>query len=315
MKAFLAAAIAAASLAAPAQEKLRIMGPSEPEAGFSTTARAVQQAMIASGVVKDVEVYSVPGDGGLAGLTRFVKEARGDGTQLMVTGYTTIGSALVNKSAVTLADVTPIARLTSHVPFGVLVSAASPIRSVQDLAAMLRADPSKVGWAAGSVGGAGHTAVAMFAHLNQVDPARLNFTVVLGGTAFEAVVAGKATVAVSSAYSSYEKEISAGRLRLLGITAAKRRPDIDAPTLDRAGLSAGIRKLAWRGRCDPGITAAQKRTLAGAVERMAGSAAWKEILKERSWGDAYLGGAAFEEFLKSERAGVERAYRAAGMLK
>ena len=81
MQALLAAAIAAASFAAPAQERLRIMGPSEPEAGFTTTARAVQQAMVASGVVKDVEVYSVPGAGGLEGLSRFVKETRGDGTQ------------------------------------------------------------------------------------------------------------------------------------------------------------------------------------------------------------------------------------------
>jgi tripartite-type tricarboxylate transporter receptor subunit TctC len=48
---------------------------------------------------------------------------------------------------------------------------------------------------------------------------------------------------------------------------------------------------------------------------MARSPEWKEILKQRSWGDAYLDGAAFEEFLRSERASVERAYRAAGMLK
>ena len=46
---------------------------------------------------RDVEVYSVPGEGGLAGLTQFVKDARGDGTQLMITGYTTIGSALVEQ--------------------------------------------------------------------------------------------------------------------------------------------------------------------------------------------------------------------------
>jgi len=70
------------------------MGPSAPEAGFATTARAIQEAMTSSGIVKDVEAYYVPGEGGLTGLARFVKEARGDGAQLMVTGYTTIGSVL-----------------------------------------------------------------------------------------------------------------------------------------------------------------------------------------------------------------------------
>ena len=299
---------------AQAQETLRIMGPSAPEAGFTATANAIQQAMAASGVVKNVEVYSVPGEGGLVGLRQFVKDARGDGTQLMVTGYTTIGSILVNKSTVTFDDVIPIARLTSHDPFGVLVPAASPIRNAGQLAATLKADPSKVSWAAGSVGGAGHTTVAMFALLSGVDPARLNYNVSFGDKSIEAVLDGKVTVALSSSYSRYEREIKAGRLRLLGITAAQRRPGMDGPTLTEEGIPLVFEN--WRGVvAAPGITAEQKRALASAVERMVRSSAWKEILKEKGWGDAYLAGADFEAFLKSERSSVERAYRAAGMLK
>jgi putative tricarboxylic transport membrane protein len=310
----LATAIVVASAAATAQEKIRIMGPAAPEAGFTTTARAVQHAMTAAGIAREVEVYAVPGDGGLVGLTRFVKEARGDGTQLMITGYTTLGSILVNRSPVTLDDVTPIARLTTLVPFGVVVSAASPIKDARQLAAMLKADPSKVAWAAGSVGGAGHTAVVMFAQLNQVDPARLNFSTHFGGSAYEAVVNGTATVALSSSFSSYEKDIKAGRLRLIGTTAAQRRPDMDAPTLTEQGIPLVFEN--WRGIvAAPGITAEQRKALASAVERMARSPAWKQILQEKQWTDAYLGGAAFEEFLKLEQARVERAYRASGMLK
>ena len=313
MKLLVATVLAAATIA-PGWERLRIMGPSAPEAGFASTARAMQQAMTSIGVARNVEAYFVPGDGGLAGLTRFVKEARGDGAQLMITGYTTIGSVLVNKSPVTLDDVTPIARLTAHVPFGLLVPAASPIENARQLATMLKADPSKVSWVAGSVGGAGHTTVVMFAQLNQVDPARLNFNVAFGDNSIEAVLSGKATVALSSAYSSYEKELKAGRLRLIGITAAQRRPGIDAPTLTEQGIALVFEN--WRGVvAAPGITAEQKQALAGAVERMVRSPAWKEILKEKNWDDAYLGGADFEAFLKSERARVERAYRAAGMLK
>ena len=37
--------------------------------------------------------------------------------------------------------------------------------------------------------------MVMFAQLNQIDPARLNFSVLLGGGAHEAVLSGKATVA------------------------------------------------------------------------------------------------------------------------
>lgn len=290
------------------------MGPAEPEAGFSRTARAMQEALIASGAAKSVEVHYAPGKGGLVGLTRFVNEARGDGTQLMVTGYTTIGSVLSNKSSVTLDDVTPIARLTRHVPFGILVSAQSPIKDAKQLAAALKADPSKVAWVAGSVGGAGHTAVVMFAILNQVDPAKLNFTTLLGGTAHEAVLDGRATVAVSSSFADYEKELKAGRLRLLGITAERRRPEIDAATLREQGMDLVFEN--WRGVvAAPGISAQQKQALQAIVEKMARSQAWKEILAQNKWDDAYLGGTSFEEFLKSERVNLESAFRAAGMLK
>ena len=314
LRSLFGAALAAAALAAPAQDKLRIMGPAEPEAGFSRTARAMQEALTASGDAKNVEVYYAPGQGGLVGLTRFVNEARGDGTQLMVTGYTTIGSILSNKSSVTLDDVTPIARLTSHVPFGILVSGASAVKDAKQLAAALKADPSKVAWVAGSVGGAGHTAVVMFAILNGVDPARLNFTTLLGGTAHEAVLDGRATVAVSSSFSDYEKELKAGRLRLIGITAERRRPEIDAPTLREQGMDLVFEN--WRGVvAPPGISARQKQALLAIVERMAASPAWKKILAQNHWDDAYLGGTAFEEFLKSEQVKVESAFRAAGMLK
>lgn len=304
-----ATAVATAVFAAPALEKLRIMGPAERDAGFSRTARAVQEAMTASGAARTVEVYYVPGRGGLVGLTRFVKEAKGDGTQLMITGYTTMNSVLINKSPITLDDVTPIARLTADVPFAVLVSGDSPIKNAQDLAAMLKAEPSKVAWLAGSVGGAGHTAVVMFALLNDVDPAKLNFSTFLGGSAVDALLDGKGMVALSSSYDRYEKELKAGRLRLIGITAAQRKPSIDAPTLTEQGIPLVFEN--WRGIvAAPGISADQRQALAKAVERMARSPAWKATLQEQKWEDAYLGGAAFEAFLKAERAKADRAYRA-----
>lgn len=308
MWAVVAAAIAVAAVAAPV-EKLRIMGPAEPEAGFSRTAKAVQGALKASGAAKDVEVYHVPGKGGLVGLTQFVKEAKGDGTQLMLTGYTTMNSVLINKSPVSLADVTPIARLTADVPFAVLVSGDSPIRNAKDLSRMLKAEPSKVAWLAGSVGGAGHTAVVMFAQLSQVDASRLNFSTFLGGSAVDALLEGKGMVALSSSYDRYEKELKSGRLRILGITSSKRKPGIDAPTLSEQGIPLVFEN--WRGIvAAPGISAEQRTALSDAVAQMARSPAWRKTLDEQKWEDAYLGGSAFEEFLKSEQRKAERAHRA-----
>jgi len=198
IRALIAAAGIAFALSAPAQD-LRILGPAEPEAGFSVTARAVAKALIESGAAKKVDTWSAPGKGGLVGLTKFVKEAKGDPTQLMITGYTTLNSILMNKSPVTLADVTPIARLTADVSFAFLVPGDSPIKDARELAAMLKADPSRITWAAGSIGGAGQTAVVLFALAVGVDPSKLNTTVALAGSAIDAVAEGKVMVALGAA--------------------------------------------------------------------------------------------------------------------
>ena len=55
---------------------------------------------------------NVPGAGGTVGLAQFVNGAKGDGNQLMVNGFVMVGALLMNKSPVTLDQVTPIARLT-----------------------------------------------------------------------------------------------------------------------------------------------------------------------------------------------------------
>jgi putative tricarboxylic transport membrane protein len=306
----LAAATVAVSFFAQAQPALRILGPAEPEAGFSTTARAVAQAMKESGAASSVETHYAPGKGGLVGLTRFVKEAKGDPSQLMVTGYTTLNSILINNSPVTLRDVTPIARLTADVPFAFLVPAASPIKDARQLAEMLKADPAKVTWAAGSIGGAGHTAVVMFALASGVDASKLNVTVALAGSAVDAVAEGTVMVALGSAQAAYLPLVKKGRLRIIGTTAAQRRPEIDAPTLREQGIDVVFEN--WRGIvAAPGITDEQRRTLAAAVERMARSDAWKRVLAQNNWVDAYLGGPAFDAFLAREREKAEQAFNAA----
>ena len=58
----------------------------------------------------------------------------------------------------------------------------------------------------------------------------------------------------------------------------------------------------------PGITDAQKKALADAVDKMVKSTAWKEVLKQKGWDDAYLPGDAFAKFLKDEQARVRKVH-------
>ena len=57
-----------------------------------------------------------------------------------------VGAIEVNKSPVTLDQVTPLARMTGEYQ-PLVVGADSPIKTLDDLAAMYNADPGSVTWA------------------------------------------------------------------------------------------------------------------------------------------------------------------------
>ncbi len=72
---------------APARAQLadlKIMAPASPGGGWDQTARSMQQAMVASGAARSVQVTNVTGAGGTIGIAQFVNGAKGDPTQLMV---------------------------------------------------------------------------------------------------------------------------------------------------------------------------------------------------------------------------------------
>jgi putative tricarboxylic transport membrane protein len=311
-----AAALFASLLAVPVsaqQAELKIMAPAAPGGGWDQTARAMQQALTAAKLVRSVQVVNVPGAGGSIGLAQLVNNAKGDANQLMVNGFVMVGALLRNKSAVTLDQATPIARLTEEVEV-IVVPASSPIKTAQDLAAAVKADPAKVTWAGGSAGGVDHITAALFAQAVGADATKINYIPFSGGGESLAAVLGAKVTAGISGYGEYESQIKAGRLRLIGVTAAKRVPGIDGPTFKEQGIDLVIAN--WRSvMAPPGITAEQKKALVDLIEKMTKSESWKEILKQKGWDDAYLGGDAFASFLKDEQARVAKVLTSAGIVK
>lgn len=309
------AALAAAVAIAPAsaQTELKIMAPAGPGGGWDQTARAMQQALTAARLARSVQVFNVPGAGGSIGLAQLINSGKGDPHQLMVNGFVMVGALLTNKSAVSLDQATPIARLTEEVEV-IVVPSSSPIKTAQDLAAAVKADPAKVTWAGGSAGGVDHITAALFAQAVGADATKINYIPFSGGgESLAAILGGKVTAGISG-YGEYEGQIKAGRLRLIGITSAKRLANIDGPTFKEQGIDLVIAN--WRSvMAPPGITAEQKQALVDLVGRMAKSDAWREILKQKGWDDAYLGGDAFAAFLKQEQARVATVLKSVGLIK
>ena len=310
-------ALAALALQAPAMAQapmeLKIMAPAAPGGGWDQTARSMQQVLVAAGVAKSVQVTNVPGAGGSVGIAQFVNGAKGDGSQLMVNGFVMVGALLMNKSPVTLEQVTPIARLTEEAEV-IVVPANSPIKTAKDLADAVKKDIAKVTFAGGSAGGVDHIIAALFAGRVGADAAKVNYIPFSGGgESLAAILGGKVTAGISG-YGEYEGQIKAGKLRAIGVTAEKRLPGVDVPTFREQGIDLAVTN--WRSVvAAPGITPAQKKALEDAIEKMAKSAQWQEMLKQKGWDDAYLGGDAFARFLKDEQIRVGDVLKSVGLVK
>ena len=307
--------LCAATCATPAfaQMDLKIMAPAAPGGGWDQTARAMQQALTAEKLAKSIQVINVAGAGGSVGLAQFVNGAKGDGNQLMINGFVMVGALLMNKSPVTLDQATPIARLTEETQV-IVVPANSPIKTAKDLAAAVKENVAKVTWAGGSAGGVDQITAALFAGAIGAEAAKVNYIPFSGGGESLAAILGSKVTAGISGWGEYEGQIKSGKLRAVGVTSAQRLPGVDVPTFKEQGIDLVIAN--WRSvMAPPGITPQQKAVLSELVDKLVKSAAWKEVLKQKGWDDAYLSSDAFAAFLKLETARVNDVLKSIGLVK
>ncbi|HEX2553221.1 MAG TPA: tripartite tricarboxylate transporter substrate-binding protein [Microvirga sp.] len=307
-----AAALPSAALAQPVQS-MKIMAPAAPGGGWDQTARSVGQALTEAGLVRSVQVTNVPGAGGTIGIVQFVNSAKGDPTQLMASGYVMVGAILTNKAPVGLDQVTPIARLTGEWQ-AIAVPADSSIKTMQDLAAQIKADPAKVSWAGGSAGGPDHILAALITKTVGADPSKTNYIAFSGGgESLGAILGGKVTVGINS-LGELVSQVKAGKLRLLAVSSPKRLPEVDAPTLKETGLDLELAN--WRMIvAPPGISADDKAKLTKMFEDLHKSDAWKTMLKTRGWDDIFLVGPALEEYVKTEQTRTAAVLKDVGLVK
>ncbi len=312
--ALLAAAIAAAPLGAAYADinELKIIAPAAPGGGWDQTARSIQHALQSDKLVGNVQVLNVPGAGGTIGLAQFVNSSKGDPNVMIVGGYVMVGAIITNKSPVNLSMVTPIARLTGEYE-AIAVPAASPLKSLADLVAALKADPQKVSWAGGSAGGTDHITAGLFTKAVGVDPRKVNYIAFSGGgESLASLLGGKVTVGISS-LSEYDAQAKAGKLRILGVSSAARLPEApDVPTFKEAGVDVEIQN--WRMiAAAPGITPEQKQALSQTIEKMVKSKAWTDMLAQKGWANTYLSGEAFDAQLAKDIAATQTILKDIGL--
>jgi putative tricarboxylic transport membrane protein len=288
--------------AQPVYEQLRIIAPAAPGGGWDQTARVMQQVLQETGLAGTVSVENVPGAAGTIGLARFIGAEQSRGDALLVSGLIMLGAIVMHRSPVTLADVTPIARLTGEYEV-IVVPAASPIRSLSELLDALRRRPEAVSWGGGSAGGSDQILAGLVASAAGVSPDRINYIAFSGGgESLAAIVGGQVTAGVNG-LAELAAHLESGAVRALGISSAERLTGLDVPTLREQGIDVVFEN--WRSlAAPPGISAADRQRLEDVVARMVRSSAWRDALDRYRWLDRYLAGDAFARYVDTEETRV-----------
>ena len=282
-----------------APDVLTILAPASPGGGWDQTARAMQAALQDDGAAGSVRVVNVAGAGGTIGLAQFVNDNAERGDVLLVTGLIMVGAVLTNRSAVTLEETTPIARLTGDYEV-LVVPDDSPYDNLDAFLDAWRRNPGSLAIAGGSAGGTDHMLAGLLAARVGMDPTAINYVPHSGGGESIASILGGQVAAGINGVSELAALIDAGRLRALAISSAERLPGRAIPTFREQGVDLTLTN--WRGVVGPpGLADEQRAALTARIDALQRSPAWQATLTRNDWIDLYLSGPAFETFLAEER--------------
>jgi putative tricarboxylic transport membrane protein len=284
------------SAVAFAQPSLKMMIPANPGGGWDQTGRNLAAAMQSAKLVSGVQFDNKGGAAGAIGLAQFVNSAKGDPHAVMIGGMVMVGGTYLQKSPFTLAQVTPVARLTSEWEI-IVVPASSPHKTMADLVKAFKADPGKVSWGGGSAGGTDHILAGLIAQAAGVEAKRVNYVAFKGGgEAVAAIIGGHVTAGVSG-IGEFAEHVKSGKMRALAVSAPSKTEGV--PSLKEQGIDVVLGN--WRGIfAAPGITPAQRDALVKLVQDATNTPAWKGTLEKMGWSGEFLAGDAFKTFLEQD---------------
>jgi putative tricarboxylic transport membrane protein len=277
--------------------ELRIVIPANPGGGWDQTGRALGTALQTTKLVDRVVYENIGGKAGTLGLAQFVERYSATPNTLLISGMVMLGGIALQRPAIDLSRVTGIAELTSDYMV-VAVPAASPIKTVKELAAKLAAPDFKATVVGGSAGGVDHMLMGMMLRAAHGVPDNFAYLATSSGSdAVRALTEGKAQIGISG-YSEFRSAIESGTIRALAVSSKRGRYGL--PSVREGGIDTELAN--WRGVFAPsGITPDQTAALAALVERAAKSPEWADLVKRNDWQATYKTGNDFRNFVEGEQ--------------
>lgn len=305
-----ALAIAATAAGAGPLDKTECIAPAKPGGGFDLTCKLAQTSLMEGKYIADpMRVTYMPGGIGAVAYNAIVAQ-RPDSANAIV--------AFSSGSLLNLAqgkfgrynenDVRWVAAV--GVDYGALVVAEnSPYKSLKDLIAAIKADPTKVVFGAGgTVGSQDWMKAALTARAAGVDPKGMRFVAFEGGgEAITALQGGHIHVFTGDAAETAQQMKAGSKLRVLAVMADQRLPgDLAAvPTAKEQGVDA-LWPIIRGFYVGPKVSDADYKTWSETFAKMMATPAFGKQRAERGLYPFALAGAEAEAYVKKQVAAYRK---------
>jgi putative tricarboxylic transport membrane protein len=250
-------------------------------------------------VTQPIKVTNLTGGGGGVAYANVVTQ-RNDDPNLIVAASpaTTVRLAQGQFSRFTERDVRWLGAVAAD--FGlVAVKADAPWKTMQELVAAWKADPSKIAVGGGSaVGGQDHMKVLLLGRAAGIEPRSIKYVPFDGGgQALTSLLGGFIQVFAGDA-SELRAQVEAGTVRVLGMMSPRRLPApyANVPTLKELGYN--VEWVVWRGFYVPkNMPAEAYEFWLRALRQVERSPEWARIREQNSLGQFFMAGAEFQVFI------------------
>ena len=213
---------------------LRLIVPTAPGGGTDFTGRLVA-AKLSETMGQQVVVENRGGGGGSVGADNAAK-ATPDGYTLLLGSIAThaVNPALYKKLPYDhLKDFAPVS-LIGTVPTALVVHPSVPVKSMQEFITYAKANPGKINYGSSGVGSPPHLSMELLRSMTGINLVHVPYK---GAGPALADLLGGQVQAMCTSLAGLINFVKSGRVRALGVTTAKRNPQLpDVPTIVESGI-------------------------------------------------------------------------------
>jgi len=280
------------------QRPVRVIVPYAPGGNTDAIARVTAERLTtALG-----QQFVVENRGGAGGATaaEFVAKSSPDGYTLFVAALSQFGPVPLTQKVNfdPLTDFTPIANIGAN-GFAIAVNPSVPVKDLKEFTDYVKARPGKLNYGSGGTGSMTHLAPLLFLKKAGLDMVHVPYKG--GAPALADTLSGQVQMYAGSP-SELLQHAAAGKVRLLGITSAKRNAQL--PNVPAIGeVYTGFKAETWNGLVGPaGLPAAIVDRLAGEMARLMKDAAFLDRLAKLGLDPVPTTPASFAADIRAEHA-------------